>query len=77
MRTTIGILLTVVCLLLATRPIVTLSQGALESYWFARMNGLSMDLTKRLGLYLIAALAVLAILVAASWALAIAVTPGR
>lgn len=77
MRTTIGILLTVACLLLATRPIATLSQGALESYWFARMNRLSMDLTKRLGLYLIAVLTVLAILVAASWAVAIAVTPGR
>jgi hypothetical protein len=38
---------------------------------------MSMDLTKRLGLYLIAVLVVLAILVAASWAVAIAVTPGR
>lgn len=76
MRTSIGILLTAACLLLATRPIVVLSQGALESYWFARMNRLSMGLTMRLGLYLVAVLAVLAIFIGASWAIAVAVTPG-
>lgn len=77
MRTTIGILLTAACLLLATRPIVVLSQGLLESYWFARMNRMSMGLAKRLGLYLIGVLLVLAISIGASWTVAVAVTSGE
>ncbi len=67
MRTSVGFGLTCVLLLLATRPIVTLSQGTLESYWFARMNRLSMDLTRRLGLYLLGVLALLGAAIGTVW----------
>ena len=67
MITSIGIFLTIAWLLIATRPIVTLSQGLYESYWSARMNGLSMQLPKRLGAYLLLVLACLAVATAATW----------
>lgn len=75
MKTSVGIFVTALWLLLATRPIATLSQGALESYWFARMNRLSMDLTKRLLIYLALVLVALAVAIGTTW-LVISWMPG-
>lgn len=75
MKTSIGICLTAVWLLLATKPIVTLSQGTLESYWFTRMNGLSMDLTKRLGRYLAAVIGMLLVAITATWLIIASMSP--
>lgn len=69
MKTSISILLTAIWLLIATRPIATLSQGVLESYGFARINRLSMALAKRLGAYLAVVLIVLVAAIATTWTL--------